>query len=521
MEKKPVKFSEDYFITASSTSSEHSSIEVTEENGNSLEHSSTNLFKNRKKETSQPPDRNSRNRNSMLMESFKMHTASHDHRRKSIFDDPSKYKQVQTYYERMNEYESSSSEDDEESGKAGNQNNSSKRPQDRQSNNRQEQVKDKFGKQVYACSTKEQVSESYELYQKESNEILSELRLKWAVDVAAFNLDFETPLTQHKPSNKSDLVLVSQAWNKTLAFRSMFAEALVGRWRILVAADDVLQQDCDHQEDSPFQQLQSFVKKEDKSNNNNHCPLSNFQSTRQSVQLEALHLVESNLDPVAKYFGTRAINLDTLLVAALDLVVNSLCPHQVLQREAYAPLAGSADPDPRIARKFFHEHECKTQGDFSNLFGRYYLPPKYWLLFCDAFLWTMKNQNPYKLEDESDDLDKPKDESALAQFIAGMFALPLLESSLRHAAYVRQNVFQEDLKEVCSTAILVNHYYSIGCSRALDSLFADFPEIADHFSQGQKGAMSLQLFEMYVNNVFQFLMFDLIQNNAPIFSSLS
>ena len=418
---------------------------------------------------------------------FQPSTQSHKHnRRASIFDEQN------TYYNQMDdEYESSSDDEEHEQTRTNQNNSSSNRLKNRN------QVKDRFGGQVYA-SSKAQVSDSYELYKKESIEALSELQQKWAVDVASFNLDFETPLTQHEPSSKPELVLVSQVWNKILAFRSMFAEALVGRWRILVAADVVLQRQHDHQLDSPLQQLQGFLEKKSKTKNNNHCPLSNFEFTQQSVELEALHLVERNLDPIAKYFGTRVIDLGTLLVAALDLVVNSLCPHQVLQREAYTPLAGSADPDPCISRKFFHEHECKTLGDFFNLFGRYSLPSRYWLIFCDAFLWTMKHQNPYKLEDESEDLDKPKDESAVAQFIAGMFALPILESSLRHALHVRQTVFQEDLKEGCSTAILVNHFNSIGFSQVLDSLFADFPDIADHFSQGQKEEMSLNLFEMYV-----------------------
>ena len=315
-----------------------------------------------------------------------------------------------------------------------------------------------------------------------SQAALKEMKQSWGVTgLSSLNLRVGAPLSR-SPLQKvpPDAILLSQSWNKVLAFRSMFAEALIGRWRILAAVEEVEGKDKSrHPPSSPF----SFFK--------NHT-VDNFAP---SVETLAINMVEGNKDPIGVLFESRTIDLDVLIVAAIDAAIRELCPHnQVIQREAYRPLNGSADPDPSISRVFFHEDECTTFDDFCSLFARYRIQPRHWLAFCRAFLWTMEHQNPYSLEDEKDDLKEAPSESAHARFIAGMVALPMIEATLRRASYFKMKIF-EDLRSCCSTGRIESSFDTMGL-RMFGKLFQTFPEIGDHFSQTDVQDMSFELFDM-------------------------
>jgi hypothetical protein len=220
------------------------------------------------------------------------------------------------------------------------------------------------------------------------------------------------------------------------------------------------------------------------------CPVSG-----DSFEVQALRMVERNLDPLAKSFDTRIVDLEVLVIGTLDAAVRDLCPHhQVVQREAYRPLMGSSDCDPEISRAFFHEDECITLEDNCSLFARYGVEPRFWLIFCEAFMWAMKGHNPYSIDDEKNDLYEATNKSAHGKFIAGMVALPMIEAALHRASYVRRNVFQE-LKICCSVQSMEARFESIGV-HMFEQLFHDFPELADHFSQPDIEEMSLEIFEL-------------------------
>ena len=55
----------------------------------------------------------------------------------------------------------------------------------------------------------------------------------------ALSLDLAQSISRSRLAGVPDAILVTQGWNKALAFRSLFAEALVGRWRVLCAVDEI------------------------------------------------------------------------------------------------------------------------------------------------------------------------------------------------------------------------------------------------------------------------------------------
>eukprot|EP00978_Attheya_sp_CCMP212_P037799 scaffold181508_cov51-Attheya_sp.AAC.1 len=83
--------------------------------------------------------------------------------------------------------------------------------------------------------------ESFNRLLKDSNVTLDEMTKSWGVSVPLFTsiLDSKVPLSLKRLESMPDAVLISQSWNKVLAFRSMFAEALIGRWRMLSAVDEI------------------------------------------------------------------------------------------------------------------------------------------------------------------------------------------------------------------------------------------------------------------------------------------
>lgn len=176
---------------------------------------------------------------------------------------------------------------------------------------------------------------SFESCRAEAKAVLTTLQQTWGVEESDFNLKTSASLSQSVVTEISDAVLVSESWNKILAFRSMSAEALVGRWRVLVAAEEIRL--------AKENKVQSFWVQ-------NIISSTGPRQTQHQLKSKVLHIIETNSDPIANYFGTRTSSLAVLCVGALDAAADNLCPHRVIQREAYRPLKGSADPDPSYLR---------------------------------------------------------------------------------------------------------------------------------------------------------------------------
>lgn len=319
------------------------------------------------------------------------------------------------------------------------------------------------------------VDETFEKLLQDSNIVLAKMKRKWGVtSVSSFVADSEKDLSQ-SCLNMADTVLISQSWNKVLAFRSKFSEALVGRWRIIIAANELNKADV---EGTHWQQQ-----------------VSSPPFAGPSIKALALHMVEKNLDPLAKLFGTRILDLDIIVVNFLDAAVRALCPRQQqINREAYRPLEGSADPDPTVSRSFFHDDQCRTFDDFCTIFARYGVPPQFWLSFCEVFLWGMKGHNPYSIDDEKDDLQKATNNSAHGRFVASMVALPMIEARIRRVSYVR-GCLSRQLNCDSSIEHMVALYEHVE-NQVFKALFLDFPEISDHFSKADVKLMSFELSNM-------------------------
>ena len=320
----------------------------------------------------------------------------------------------------------------------------------------------------------------------DSEGALKHLRDSWGVKVPALSLDLAQLISRSRLAGVPDAILVTQGWNKALAFRSMFAEALVGRWRVLCAVDEINSVNGLHRA-SVVKPGRPGSKSQKRRSSITHAPVG------VSLADQALHRIERNADPIGNCFGQRIGDLETIIIGALDAAVRELCPHQqIVQREAYRALGGSADPDPRISQVYFHENECKTFDQFCSLFARYGIHPSYWVAFCDAFCWTMQSHNPYGNEEDKDDLEKPK--SAYGRFVAGMVALPMIEADLRYASYVRKDKFRE-LKAVCSSSLLESRFEDIGM-RAFNKLFENYPDLNNYFSESDVDTIAVELVAM-------------------------
>lgn len=311
------------------------------------------------------------------------------------------------------------------------------------------------------------------------------LKSVWNIDFEEYNFKIGEPFTQVKIQEKKDAVLLMESWNKVLAFRSMFAEALIGRWRILVAADEISDKNDERRTD--FEQqfwVQNIIETSDNA----------YVSNKKRLENEAVRLVENNLDTLALHFGERVADMGLILVSMIDMAVRSLCPHsQFVQREAYREMKGSADDDIDVSDLFFHEKECTNFEGFCKLFSSYGIRSEHWLLLCDAFLLAMKNQTPYSLDYEKDSMTTL---GAHGKFISGMVVLPLIEAMGRRSIYIQGRAFT-DLKDIISIDDNdVEDNIQLVATAAFSKLFSKLPHIEDHFSDIDIQEVSYYIFEM-------------------------
>ena len=305
-------------------------------------------------------------------------------------------------------------------------------------------------------------------YIHECNKVLETLQISWGVELDEFTTHSQLHLSRSPLVSKTDAVVVMEGWNKALAFRSMFSEAIVLRWRMIVAMSNL-----EMNEDDECMNSSVFIMPE----------TLNIESS--SLVLPALHAIEENTDPIARCLGLRIHNIESLVLGMLDMSVRELCPHtQIVSREAYTPLLGSADEDAKISEPFIHEEDCKSLDEYCFLFARYGLKPEYWVDFCKAFVWAMKTHNPYANQQQDiDAFEKPNNKSEFGTFVAGMIAVPAIEAGLNYYMYLQQSRFSR----------LRSFHLSFGFREKLAKsqfhqdfilkIFKQHPELKDHLSE--------------------------------------
>ena len=236
-----------------------------------------------------------------------------------------------------------------------------------------------------------------------------------------------------------DAVLVMEAWNKALAFRTMFSEALIMRWRLLVALRKERSEDSCH----PFISMRvvdpETLEWKHKEAPNNGIPSKQISST-------SLDSLERGCDPLAKCFCSRINDLSLIMTCVIDAAVRALCPHnQTVQREAYRPMMGSKDSDPRVSSIYLNVDSCETLVDYCELIAQYGIDNMYWIDFSEAFLWSFRTHAPYLEEHDIENLNLPKSDSSLAKFVSGMVVLPMMEAGLKLRSSMKSSGYKNGL----------------------------------------------------------------------------
>lgn len=254
------------------------------------------------------------------------------------------------------------------------------------------------------------------------------------------------------PLSNADKVIVMQGWNKVLAFKSMFLEALVLQWRLLCAK--ARQPQSSHSAYFPFR------------------------------------MVESSQDMLAVLAQKR--DLEAIVFGLLDGAIRRLCPHtQLVAREAYRPVADeirllhACDPNAIL-----HE-DCESVEDYMQLLARLGVPPSAWVHFVGALAWAWDTHVPYAKEEDKEDLELGA-ESAVLRAVTQMVAVPAMQAwkELRdfgssHSS-TAMRTFWRRLEQGDRAAI---------GERIYRKLFDDHPDLLDFFSKTDMDSLSLHLIQ--------------------------
>lgn len=252
------------------------------------------------------------------------------------------------------------------------------------------------------------------------------------------------------PLTPSDKVLVMQGWNKVLAFKTAFSEALFIKWRILVAT----------------------------------------QENNGSVSAGILDM-EKNSDPVAAALSQRLFDAEELLMGLLDGAIRSLCPkHQKVEREAYRAVADNVELLKVRGDDEGLSLECLYVEDYLRLFARVGISPASWVIFCEAFVWTMKTHVPYAQEDDADDLARGAT-SAMARAVAQQVAVPAIEQIEILRGWVDIPVYKQGLPELWGR--LTKEAKADFGEQFYRTLLTKHPQLLDYFSKTDMDSLSLHL----------------------------
>jgi nitric oxide synthase oxygenase domain/subunit/hemoglobin-like flavoprotein len=180
--------------------------------------------------------------------------------------------------------------------------------------------------------------------------------------------------------------MVMQGWNKVLAFKTAFSEALWLYWRILVAS----------------------------------------KTDSKDAAEEAVQLVERHEDPLFQCMMERSSEAEDVLIGLVDGAIRGMCPaSQTVQREAYRAIQD--DVHLKRGRGDVLTLECETSEDYLKLFARCGVLPDHWVHFCGAFVWAVQTHTPYAREDDKVELERGTD-SAFMRAIAQQVALPAINA---------------------------------------------------------------------------------------------
>ena len=216
--------------------------------------------------------------------------------------------------------------------------------------------------------------------------------------------------TYEIPLDKTEVAMVMQGWNKVLAFKETFSEAMMIRWRLEIA----------------FAELEE---EEETSDDKDGAKPADSNMAKQ-----AMDQVENNTDPLAIAMSIRIHDLEDLIMRLLDAGVRSLCPHlQNVQREAYRPIEDHHKLEQ--ARGEIGPLESIAIDDIFKLFARRGVHPIYWYHFVQAFIWCMKTHVPYAQDDDQEEFDKL--DNAFVRAIAQTVALPAIDSFTKIIEFLR------------------------------------------------------------------------------------
>lgn len=286
-------------------------------------------------------------------------------------------------------------------------------------------------------------------------------------------------------TNKSDAVLVMEGWNKVLAFQTEFSEAIFGRWRILVALEELLEQ----------QKNAVATENGESSSKNKNPPARAAAVSVETLHMKACDQVEQGSDPLAKRLGTRVLHGRQLIVSTLDACVRSLCPHtQTVQREAYKPVSEvlQLSPSGFWGMKRFSPQEGTTE-EYFRIFARCGVLPSHWVAFCKAFLWACQTHSPYAEEADLEDLEKTPLESANALFVATTVAKEAIVEIKKLHEYFKTPVFAVCIPRFWSRASSSEEHHAlphIG-ETFYRQLLSNHSELLDFFKNTDMDTLSM------------------------------
>jgi nitric oxide synthase oxygenase domain/subunit/hemoglobin-like flavoprotein len=262
---------------------------------------------------------------------------------------------------------------------------------------------------------------------------------------------YDAPLTD------SDKVMVMQGWNKVLAFKTAFSEALWIHWRLLVASD---------------------------------------------VSNTPMGMVERNEDPLAVCMMERIPETEELIMGLVDGALRSLCPKaQTVQREAYRPV----QDDAHIQRLRGEELtlECECVQDYLKLFSRCGVLPGYWVHFCSAFTWALKTHTPYAKDDDHEEFDCGVD-SAYARGIAQTVAKPAVMAYKELKSIAEQDLYRVGVKRVWDR--LSKDDRILFGQEFYRTLLISHPNLLDYFSRTDMDSLAIHFIasiDLLVHSVAQ------------------
>ena len=249
------------------------------------------------------------------------------------------------------------------------------------------------------------------------------------------------------PLRPNEIVMAMQGWNKVLAFKTAFSEALLLKWRHLVSPD-------------------TYSKKASK------C-------------WRAMGHVERNQDILAKCLGPRLQDAEELVMGLIDGVFRSFCPkEQRVAREAYRPVA---DDVCLIRKEGEMTLECESVEDYTRLFARCGVEPHYWVFFCEAFLWSMKTHVPYAQDDDNEDLEKGRD-SAYAKAIRSV-GTKAMDGYVGLRSQLEEDVFKIGVTRFWSR---LPQSARLGFGETFyQSLLSQNPQLLDFFSKTDMDSLAI------------------------------